>query len=104
MHGRRCLRCSLRQLVEVNRLRLLYGLLNGQPGSSTQTVAVVALHNPVTGQSTGARHTVAVDRLQEPLVSGAAMAPRQSPSQASPIPSRSISVCTGLAVRTQLSF
>src|SRR2546422_1498137 len=68
-------------------------------GSSEQTPTLV-------GQSASVEQMWSLLRLQLPglvPVNVMAVAPAQSPSQASPIPSRSESVCRGFGVRTQLS-
>src|SRR2546422_220366 len=79
--------------------RLPVGFKQSLVGSSEQTPTLV-------GQSASVEQMWSLLRLQLPglvPVNVMAVAPAQSPSQASPIPSRSESVCRGFGVRTQLS-
>src|SRR5262245_60168725 len=68
-----------------------------------QKTVVLMLQWPAAGQSPLAVQNCSLMRLQEPLGSVVVVGLPQSPSQASPTLSRSVSFCDGFGVRTQLS-
>src|SRR5262245_55776904 len=68
-----------------------------------QKTVVLMLQWPAAGQLASVVQNVSLMRLQEPLGRIVVCGLPQSPSQASPTPSRSVSSCDGLNVRTQLS-
>src|SRR5262245_58257906 len=73
------------------------------PWALMQRTEVLMLQWPTAGQSPLAVQNCSLMRLQEPLSSVVVVGLPQSPSQASPTLSRSVSFCDELKVRTQLS-